>query len=94
MCSPVPRLPDPAAPSADENAAALERAIGALGVRGSIRAEGRVATLTLAAAGDDDTPLLSAAQRTQLLGAAKALGFTHVALSIADAPVRGDQPAG
>jgi hypothetical protein len=78
-----------------DRASALASALAALGLAASVEADGALASIALhGARASSDAPLVDAETRRAIIGAARAHGFTHVALEIADdAPLRRDQPA-
>lgn len=87
--------PSDAATDGRDRAGALAAALAALGLAASVEADGALASIALARwSGPPDAPILDASLRRAIVAAARAHGFTHVALEIADgAPLRRDQPA-
>jgi len=78
-----------------DRAVALAAALAALGLVASVQADGALASIALGGwPGPPDAPIVDAPLRRAIVAAARAHGFTHVALEIADdAPLRRDQPA-
>lgn len=63
------------------SAGALESALRAIGIRGTVAAEGAVALLRIEA---DDTVLVDAALRKAALALASEHGFRNLALEVSD----------
>ena len=76
-------------------AVALHDALERLGLRAGVAAEGGLATVRIEPAGTaPEAPILTREQRDAVVAAARANGFTHVALELTDAALRRAEPAG
>ena len=97
---------EPRSGQGDGRAAALAVALADLGLRASVRADGNLAIIAIGAPPAPEVPWVDAPVRRAIVAAARAHGFTHVALELpatdalgdaaptTDAIVRRDQPAG